>query len=202
MPCRGPAAGVTRTDVVDTIRAAHGRVRVRVAVAVRHAHAATIEADRIGHEVLEPGGAAFAAVAERWPVVVVDGAIDRQRLASIVFTDLEQLEELEAITHPAIGAEIARRANAAAGSPVVVELPVPAIVAPGWTWIVVVAESSVRVQRAVARGMDEDDARRRIASQLTESEWRRRATHVIVNNGTLEELGAEVDALWERLAGS
>ena len=164
--------------------------------------ATTIEADQIGHEILKPGGAAFAAVAARWPVVVVDGAIDRQRLASIVFTDLEQLEELEAITHPAIGAEIARRAHAALESPVVVELPVPAIDAPDWTWIVVVAEPSVRVQRAVARGMDEDDARRRIASQLTESEWRRRATHVIVNNGTLEELRAEVDALWERLAGS
>ena len=164
--------------------------------------ATTIEADQIGHEILEPGGAAFAAVAARWPVVVVDGAIDRQRLASIVFTDLEQLEELEAITHPAIGAEIARRAHAALESPVVVELPVPAIDAPDWTWIVVVAEPSVRVQRAVARGMDEDDARRRIASQLTESEWRRRATHVIVNNGTLEELRAEVDALWERFAGS
>ena len=164
--------------------------------------ATTIEADQIGHEILEPGGAAFAAVAERWPVVVVDGAIDRQRLASIVFVDLEQLEELEAITHPAIGAEIARRAHAALGSPVVVELPVPAIDAPDWTWIVVVAEPSVRVRRAVARGMDEDDARRRIASQLTESEWRQRATHVIVNNGTLDELRAEVDALWERLAGS
>ena len=102
--------------------------------------ATTIEADRIGHEVLEPGGPAFVAVAERWPVVVVDGAIDRQRLAAIVFSDLEQLQELESITHPAIGAEIARRAHAAAGSPVVVELPVPAIVAPDWTWIVVVAE--------------------------------------------------------------
>ncbi len=164
--------------------------------------AITIEADRIGHEVLEPRGAAYAAVAERWPVVVVEGAIDRQRLASIVFTDFEQLEELEAITHPAIGAEIARRAHTVVGSPVVVELPVPAIVAPDWTWIVVVAEPSVRVRRAVARGMDEDDARRRIASQLTESEWRKRADHVIINNGSLDELRAEVDALWERLAGS
>lgn len=164
--------------------------------------AKTIEADRIGHEILEPRGPAHAAVAERWPVVVVDGVIDRRRLAAIVFSDPEQLEELEAITHPLIGAEIARRAHEAGEAPVVVELPVPAIVAPGWTWIIVIADPSVRVQRAVARGMDEDDARRRIASQLTEHEWRDRATHVIVNNGTMDELRAEVDALWEDLAQS
>jgi dephospho-CoA kinase len=162
--------------------------------------ATTIDADQIGHEVLEQGGPAYAPVAERWPVVVVDGAIDRQRLAVIVFSDPEQLGELEAITHPAIGAEIARRAREAAGGPVVVELPVPTIVAPDWTWIVVVADPSLRVERAVARGMEEDDARRRIASQLTEREWRERATHVIVNNGTLAELRGEVDALWEDLA--
>ena len=164
--------------------------------------ATTIDSDQIGHEVLEPGGPGFAAVAERWPAVFVDGAIDRQRLAAVVFSDREQLEELEAITHPAIGAEIARRAHEATSGHVVVELPVPAIAAPDWTWIVVVADPAIRVERAVARGMEADDARRRIASQLTEAEWRRRATHVIVNDGSTDDLRVEVDELWKRLTTS
>ena len=83
-----------------------------------------------------------------------------------------------------------------------VELPVPAIAAPDWTWIVVVADPAIRVERAVARGMEADDARRRIASQLTEAEWRRRATHVIVNDGSTDDLRVEVDELWKRLTTS
>ena len=161
--------------------------------------AVAIEADQIGHEVLASGGAAFAPVAARWPHVVVDGEIDRLLLAAVVFSDADQLEELEAITHPAIGAEIVTRAHAAGDTPVVVELPVPAIVGPGWTWIVVVADPSERIARAVARGMAELDAQRRISAQLSEAQWRARATHVIVNDGTRDQLQAKVDALWEQL---
>ncbi|NNL69734.1 MAG: dephospho-CoA kinase, partial [Acidimicrobiia bacterium] len=65
-----------------------------------------IHADKIGHAVLEPEGEAFPAVAARWPEVVVDGMIDRPRLAEIVFDDPAALTELESLTHPAIAARI------------------------------------------------------------------------------------------------
>lgn len=164
--------------------------------------AVVIEADRIGHEVLAPGGAAFGPVAERWPHVVVGGSIDRRLLAAVVFGDADELAELEAITHPAISAEIRKQAHAVGDQPVVLEVPVPAVVGPGWIWIVVVADSSERVARAVGRGMDEADARRRIASQLSDEGWRARATHVIVNDGTLEELSRQVDVVWEQVVAA
>ena len=75
--------------------------------------AVVVEADRIGHEVLEPGGASYDAVATRWPSVVVEGRIERSLLAAIVFSDLEQLALLESLTHPAIRDEIAIRVAAA-----------------------------------------------------------------------------------------
>jgi dephospho-CoA kinase len=133
---------------------------------------------------------------------MVNGEIDRRLLAAIVFSDRAQLEELEAITHPAIGAEIVKRAHAARDRPVVVELPVPAIVGPGWTWIAVIADPPERIARAVARGMEEPDAKRRIASQLSETDWREKAALVIVNDGSLEELSAKVDALWEQMVAT
>jgi dephospho-CoA kinase len=178
-----------------------GSGKSTVAALLAEKGATIIEADRIGHEVLEPGGPAFAAVAQRWPAVVVDGAIDRRRLATIVFADHEQLAELEAITHPAIHTEITRRARDAAESPVVVELPVAGIVGPEWTWIAVIAEPAVRVERAVERGMDEEDVRRRIAAQLSNEEWCERASHVIVNDGSLEALRDEVESVWARIVG-
>ena len=76
-----------------------------------------VETDRIGHDVLEPWGSAFSAVAERWPEVVVDAQIDRSALAAIVFNDADALAELEAISHPAIAREIARRSEDAGDRP-------------------------------------------------------------------------------------
>jgi dephospho-CoA kinase len=161
--------------------------------------ATAIEADRIGHEVLEPGGAAHAAVASRWPQVVVDGRIDRASLAAVVFTDHEQLAELEALTHPAIREEIARRVESIEG-PVVVEVPVTAdLVGPGWIRLAVVAPWEQRLARAVARGADRADIEQRATAQPRDPEWTAAADHVIVNDGSPEELVAAVDALWRRL---
>jgi dephospho-CoA kinase len=161
-----------------------------------------IEADRIGHDVLEPWGSAFSAVAERWPQVVDRAAIDRSALAAIVFQDPEELAALEAISHPAIAREIARRSDEAGDRPVVVELPVEAdLVGPGWTRVAVVAPLRVRLDRAVARGLDREDATNRADRQLGDDAWIASADEVIVNDGTIEELTAEVDALWQRLTG-
>ena len=70
--------------------------------------ALVIDADEIGHQVLEPGGEAFDRVAETWPSVVVDGVIDRRKLADIVFGDPVELRRLEEFTHGAIREKISR----------------------------------------------------------------------------------------------
>jgi dephospho-CoA kinase len=162
--------------------------------------ARVIDADEVGHEVLEPGGAAFSAVVERWPHVVEGGRVDRAALATVVFTDLDQLAELEAVTHPAIGRTIEARASAADSRAVVVELPLMRrMLGEGWTWVVVDASDETRLNRAVARGGDPQDVKRRMAAQPSRSEWLEAADYIITNDGDLGSLQRQVQAVWGRL---
>ncbi|MEX1044175.1 MAG: dephospho-CoA kinase [Acidimicrobiia bacterium] len=160
--------------------------------------AVTIDADRVGHTVLEPGGEAFDAVARRWPEVVVDGRIDRGRLGAIVFEDASELAELEAITHPEIAKEIAARIAGAGDSVVVIEVSVPKdLVGVGWLRTVV-ADLPVEERRArlVARGMDPEDIGRRMAAQPSRDGWRARGRWVVSTAGTREDVEERVRRLW------
>lgn len=160
---------------------------------------ATVDADAIGHEVLESDGAAFEAVAARWPTVVVDGAINRAALAGIVFDDVNQLRELEAITHPHIFDTIHERVKDLPGA-VVVEIPLLGHhLGDDWNRIVVDATEEVRLERAVERGMDRADALARMAAQPTRAEWLAAADLVIPNNGPLEELREAVQRVVSQL---
>ena len=162
--------------------------------------ALVIEADVIGHEILAPEGAAFPDVAARWPEVVSGGVIDRAALGSIVFADRAELSALEAITHPLIRAEVARRAETSAAEVVVVELPlIGEVVGPGWTWVLIDAPADVRFERAVARGAGADDVRARMASQPTDDEFHAKADWIIPNTGSLEALAAAAEELWGTL---
>ncbi len=162
--------------------------------------AVVIEADRIGHEILEPGGAAYDAVASEWPLAVVAGRIERPLLAAIVFNDVEELSRLESLTHPAIRDEIAVRVAAAGGRDVALELPLRSdLVGTGWVRIVVDAPPAVRLQRSIERGMPEQDASNRIAAQPERDEWLSDAVLVVDNTGSRDDLEAEAQRVWELL---
>lgn len=164
----GGGIGAGKTSVCDVF-AAHGFE--------------VIVADAVGHSVLQPGGTAVDAVAEAWPTAVHDGIVDRARLARIVFTDPDELARLEAITHPEIGARIEDMLDDAPG-PVVVEVPVMSVLADReFVRVAVVADEDLRLARAVARGGDEADVRRRMASQPSDAEWRAWADVVVDNSG-------------------
>lgn len=161
--------------------------------------AVTIDADRIGHRVLEPDGAAFEAVADRWPSVVHRGRIDRADLGTIVFTDPSELRDLEAITHPAIGAEITRSIATAGDSVVVVEVSVPKDLA-GVGWLhTIVADIPVeqRRERLIERGMEPAEVDRRIAAQPSRDGWRARGRWIISTAGTRQDVAERVRRLWE-----
>lgn len=168
--------------------------------------AVVIDADAIAREVVEPGRPAHAAVVERFgpEVVAADGALDRAAIAAIVFADRAALKDLEAITHPAVGARMAERMAAEAGTDHVVVLDVPLLVEKG-TYetagtIVVDVDPEVAVRRLVEqRGMPEDDARRRMAAQVSREDRLAKADFVIANEGTLDDLRAEVDRCWRWL---
>ena len=165
--------------------------------------ATVIEADRIGHQVLEPDGAAYGEVARRWPSVAGGSRIDRAALARIVFTDVAQLRELEAITHPLIRREILRRVEAAAPAPVVVELPLLSMeLGEGWIRVVIDAPRRERILRSVARGMNERDVVARVGAQPERNQWLARADHIIINGGTLDELEAAAVDVWETISAN
>lgn len=166
--------------------------------------AVTVSADEAGHRVLASGGEAESAVAARWPGAVVDGIIDRTALGRLVFTELDGLAALEAITHPAIGRMVAADVDAAGDVPLVlVEVPLPIDpLGRGWPRVVVDAPEDVRIFRLRLRGMQPDEIAGRMAAQPTRDEWLDLADYVIDNSRGPEELEDECRTLWQVLVGS
>ena len=143
-----------------------------------------IEADKVGHGVLEHNVGVIAAVAALWPNSVHGGVVDRGALAAIVFSDPVELAKLESITHPAIREELERRIGDATG-PVVLEIPLMKVLAQGpYVRIAVIANEITREMRAVERGARRDDVRKRMAHQPTDEEWSAWADRVIDNSGS------------------
>jgi len=165
--------------------------------------AVVVDADAIVHELQSPGQPVLAEmVAAFGPAILrADGTLDRQAVADLVFGDDEALATLNAIVHPAVGAEIAGRLAAAADTDAVVILDVPLLVESGRDdlagLLVVDVDPDLAVRRLVEqRGFREDDARARIARQASREARRARADLVIDNSGSLADLEAQVDAAW------
>jgi dephospho-CoA kinase len=167
--------------------------------------AVVIDADAIAREVVEPGTPGFDAVVEAFGADIVgpDGRLDRPALAAIVFGDEQRRVQLNAIVHPLVGQRTIEVAQAAAPDAVVV-YDIPLLVendmAGGFDFVIVVAaDVATRLARLEARGMAEADARERMGAQASDEQRRAVADAVIENDGSLDDLGAAVDAVWERL---
>src|SRR5207248_2769863 len=121
-------------------------------------------------------------------------------LAKIVFADSSALADLNAIVHPAVGTVIADRLAAEAETDHVVVLDVPLLVESGRSnaaaIIVVDCPEEEAVRRAVARGLAEDDVRRRMAAQVSRSDRLAKADLVIDNSGPPEALPRQIDRAW------
>jgi dephospho-CoA kinase len=183
-----------------------GSGKSTVAAMLAERGAVVIDADAIAREVVEPGTPGYAAVvAEFGDAVVTDGRLDRAALAKIVFNDDNARARLNAIVHPLVGARTAALMAATPPDAVVV-YDVPLLVESGLAEgfdkvVIVLAPQEVRLERLAARGMPEDDARARMAKQANDDERRAVADEIVVNDGTREHLQAQVDAVWQRLAG-
>ena len=169
--------------------------------------AVIIDADVAAREVVVPGGPAYQGVVDRFGpgILAPDGTIDRPALAAIVFNDAEARADLEAITHPAVGVLINEQLAAEAGTDHVVVLDVPLLVESGRTGtpvIVVDCPPETAIRRLVEqRAMDEADARRRVAAQVSREERLAHADLVIDNSGSPEALEHQVDAAWAWIEG-
>jgi dephospho-CoA kinase len=184
-----------------------GSGKSTVAALLRAKGAVVVDADEVARSVVEPGEPTLAALTERFGdgILDVDGRLDRAQLAAAAFVDEAGSRALNEITWPAIGEEFERRIAAAPPDSVVV-CDVPLLVEskkaaerPYLAVVVVEAPLDVRLDRLERRGVARDDALRRVAAQASDDERRAVATHVIDNDGDVESLAAQVDALWADL---
>jgi dephospho-CoA kinase len=165
--------------------------------------AVLIDADAIVRELQEPGESVFdAMVAHFGPGIVgPDGTLDRPAVASIVFSDPDELAVLNSLVHPAVVAEMTRRRRSLAGTDATVVLDIPLLVEGGYRDVAVIVvdiDPDVAVRRLVdGRGLDESDARARVAAQASRADRLAAADFVIDNSGDPDDLAAEVDRCWE-----
>ncbi|MHA7725386.1 dephospho-CoA kinase [Corynebacterium sp. HMSC062E11] len=167
-----------------------------------------VDADQIARDIVEPGQPALTELAQAFgeDILQEDGSLDRGLLASRAFSSREKTAVLNSITHPRINEETQARFDAArqAGADFVV-YDMPLLVDKGLhkdmdATIVVDVDAEERVRRLVAyRGLDEEDARRRIAAQIPDDVRRVVADFIIDNNGPLEALDEQVEGVAEKL---
>lgn len=183
--------------------------KTTVARFLREAGVPVLDADSLGHLVLEPGGVAHRAVIDRFgkQILAEDGAtIDRQKLGGLVFDDPSRRAELEALTHPAIAA-LARRGLeliaergvqlAVYEAALLVETGVHKSLA---ALIVVSCSLARQVERLCARdGLTPHAAAARIASQLPLEEKIAVADYVIENDGDLDVLEQQTREVLARI---
>lgn len=169
--------------------------------------AIVVDADELSRRAVAPGTPGLARIADTFGREVLDasGSLDRAALAAVVFADREKRRVLESIVHPEVFRLLDRVVNGYRATDAVVVFDAPLIVETGFHEacdLVVVVSSPVEAQVARVvrtRGMSEDDARRRIASQAPPAERERHADIVIRNDGTLDQLEEHVESLWQEL---
>lgn len=184
----------TGKSTVTKMLAAHGAI--------------VIDADILAREVVEPGTPGFAEVVEYFGSEALhsNGRLDRHALAEIVFSDAIKRAKLNEIIHPRVFdrmvGEVAEWAEA--GGVVILDIPLlfeSGTRGPEMVQRIVVVSSSEEnaLKRLATKGVNEQDARARIAAQMPLSEKVALADHVLHNDGTQEELQAQVDSLWTEL---
>jgi dephospho-CoA kinase len=183
-----------------------GAGKSEVLAAFERAGAATLSTDRVTHDLLDDDQVK-AALVERWGgEVVPDGGVDRQKVGELVFDNREELDWLESVMHPRVGAHVLewRQGLPPDAEIAVVEVPLlfeAAMEDAFDATVAVVADDEIRDARLRERG--QAGLAGREERQLDQTEKERRADHVIRNDASLEELETTVNDLIDQLrAGS
>jgi dephospho-CoA kinase len=182
-----------------------------VAAMLRELGFAVLDADSLAHRLIEPGQPAYNDVFQEFGpgVVAPDGRVDRAKLSAIVFADRTRLDRLNAIVHPRVANVVFHQfeewQNSGTRDAAFVEaaLLIESGIHEKLDGLVVAwCSPDQQLQRLVARGISEAEARRRIAAQLPVEEKLRLATEKIDCSGRLEETRRQVEALAAKLRRS
>lgn len=163
--------------------------------------AGIIDTDQIARDIVAPGAPALALIAERFgaQVMAADGTLDRARLREQVFRDPQARRDLEAITHPRIREEVARRSQRAREPYLVIAIPLLAETGTAGEYdrvlLVDCEERAQRLRLMQRDGVDAAAAERMLAAQASREARRAIADDIIVNDGDVSHLARAVETL-------
>lgn len=179
-----------------------------VAAMLRELGFAVLDADSLAHKTIEPAQPAYEEVLREFGSAIADGQgrVDRAKLGALVFADRAKLEKLNAIVHPRVAEAVLRqfaewqREGTRDAAFVEAALLIESGIHQHLDGLVVACcRPEQQLQRLAARGLSEDEARRRIAAQMPVEEKLRYATEKIDCSGTLEQTREQVQALAAKL---
>lgn len=168
--------------------------------------ATLVDTDAIARSLVLPGGAAINAIRTLFGAAVIDpdGGLDRVRMRELVFADTAAKGRLEGILHPMIGIECDRQAQAAAGRPVVFDVP---LLVESSRWrsrvdriLVVDCSEATQIERVMQRSNWSRHAVQAVMAQQANREARRAAADAVIHNESLSlsQLAEEIGVLWQR----
>ncbi len=169
---------------------------------------AVLDADSLAHKLIEPGQPAYDEVVHDFgqAVLAAGGRVDRAKLSTVVFADRAKLDRLNAIVHPRVAEVVFRqfdewqRGGTRDAAFVEAALLIESGIHNKLDGLVVAwCAPQQQLERLIARGLSEPEARRRIAAQLTVEEKLLLATEKIDCSGSLEETRRQVEALAAKL---
>ena len=169
--------------------------------------ASIISADEVGHEAYTPNTEAWEQVIAAFgdDILQDDGDIDRRKLGAIVFSDPSQLEKLNQIMHPRMARMVADKIEVLRDQGVnVVVVEAALLFEAGWdtlveeVWVTDSPEHIVIGRLKERNGLSEEEAKKRINSQMGRAERIERSDFVINNSGDMADLGSAIKELWER----
>lgn len=179
-----------------------------VAAMMRALGCHVIEADPLAHKLIEPGQPAFQEVVRAFGADILhsDGHVDRAKLGTIVFADVDKLLRLNAIVHPRVLKELERLFSvyAVANPQGVAVIEAALLIEAGYVkhldrLVVAWCKPEQQMERLLARGMSREQIEQRLAAQIPLEEKRRRADDVVDCSVPLEETRAQVEQFVAKL---
>jgi dephospho-CoA kinase len=169
--------------------------------------ASIISADQVGHEAYTPNTEAWEQVVAAFgdDILQDDKDIDRRKLGAIVFSDPSQLEKLNSIMHPRMARMVSDKIEVLCGQGVkVVVVEAALLFEAGWdtlveeVWVTDTSEDIVVGRLKDRNGLSEEEAKKRINSQMDRAERIERSDFVIDNSSDMAGLEIAIKELWDR----
>ena len=167
--------------------------------------AVVIRSDELARQVIEPQTPGFQQVIDRFgkDFVNSEGYIDRAKLAQIVFHDDAALKDLENIIHPLVRSKTNQIIDQHTSETIIVN-EIPLLLEKNMEslfdfLVIVISSEKNRLERLAQRGLTTEQVSARMAKQVSDDERKAAADFLIVNDGNLDQLDADVEKIWQTL---